>query len=163
MHGSCGDVHVLRYAGDIRYPLASSVQHFVRDELDGVAIAELVFDLTATRIIDSTNLGLIARIGQEVQARGGEVLIVAPAGPVREVLSSMGFEQVFPLCERLPVLPAGEQISEHQDGPEDRARLMLAAHRTLMNLDPANEARFREVAALLERELEVTPSRPPSL
>ena len=68
LHASHDDVHVLRFIGDIRYTLSPSIEHFLEGVFDGPKPAGFVIDLTETDSIDSTNLGLLARIALRMRA-----------------------------------------------------------------------------------------------
>ena len=68
LHASHEDVHVLRFIGDIRYPLSPSIDRFLDGIFAGPEPAGFVIDLTETDSIDSTNLGLLARIARRMQS-----------------------------------------------------------------------------------------------
>jgi hypothetical protein len=67
-------VHVLRYVGDIRHPLAPSVSRFVDTLLERFGDEDVVVDLSEVDAIDSTNLGEIARIAVRSEDGAGLAL-----------------------------------------------------------------------------------------
>ncbi|MGB5179284.1 MAG: STAS domain-containing protein, partial [Gammaproteobacteria bacterium] len=67
LHASHDDVHVLRFIGDIRYPLSPSIDRYLEQIFAGPKPAGFVIDLTETDSIDSTNLGLLARLATRMQ------------------------------------------------------------------------------------------------
>ncbi len=149
-----GAVHVLRFVGDIRYTLSPSVERFV-DGLFGTARPEgFVVDLTETRSIDSTNLGLLARITNRMRAQGGPpVTLVSARDDINELLTCIGFDEVFEIVrDGTPVAEQTEAVPVAEPERNDMARTMLAAHRTLMSLNEHNREQFRDVVALLERQ-----------
>lgn len=153
LHASQGGIHVFQFIGEIRYPLAPTVEHF----FDSLFAAELptgfVMDLTAATMIDSTNLGLLARLARRVEPK--RVTLVSNRDDINLVLESMGFDQVF------QVVPNSEPLTaEREELPvaeADRRTLcgtMLKAHRTLMALNERNRVEFEEVVSVLEQHSE---------
>lgn len=149
-----GPVHVLRYVGDIKYPLAPSIDRFVNMLFDREPVDELVVDLSAADSIDSTNLGELARIAQRLQAEGRHrPVIVSTQEPISQLLRSMALDEVFDLA-RETALPDGDEIPP--TGPVSRrelGRVMLGAHKSLAELHETNGQRFRDVIALMESEV----------
>jgi anti-anti-sigma factor len=154
LYGRSGDVHVLRFVGDIRYTLSPSVERFV-DGLFGATHPEtFVVDLTETHSIDSTNLGLLARLTNRMQAGGGPpVTIVSGREDINELLLCIGFDEVFDIVwDNRPVATDTASVSVEESGREEMNRTMLAAHRALMALNEHNRDEFRDVVTLLEEE-----------
>lgn len=147
-------LHVLRFVGDIRYPLAPSVDQFVSSLLKNSPQAAFLIDLTETSSIDSTNLGLLARIANRVQEnKGPRIAIVSTRDDVNQLLVSMGFNEVFDIVEA-GAGPAGEDLRALSPAPADReaiARTMLEAHRSLMELNERNRELFQDVVEALEK------------
>ena len=71
LHASHDDIHVLRFIGDIRYTLSPSIDRFLKEIFSGSPPAGFVIDLTETDSIDSTNLGLLARIAKAMKSLDG--------------------------------------------------------------------------------------------
>ena len=63
--------HVLHYMGKVDYTLAPAIDRFVDGLFGDGSVRPFVFDLSEARMLDSTNLGLIARAADRVQAAGG--------------------------------------------------------------------------------------------
>jgi anti-anti-sigma factor len=154
-------VHVLRYVGDVRHPLAASVSGFVDALVPRLEGDDLVVDLSDAEAIDSTNLGEIARIADRLSDRGGKrVAIISPRPEISEVLFSMAFDEVFDICTEPTAMPEGEPIPDVAASKELSLQVILSAHRKLMQMSASNRNQFSEVVELMERELRK--SRPPS-
>jgi anti-anti-sigma factor len=154
LHASRAGVHVLRFVGDIRYPVAPSVNRFV-DELFGeCAPAGFVVDLTETAVIDSTSLGVLARIANRMRECGGpRVIIVSNRPDINEVLASLGFCDVFDIVGESPAAPADEAAIPARDMDQaELARTVIETHRALMALSASNRELFRDLVTALERE-----------
>jgi anti-anti-sigma regulatory factor len=147
-------VHVLRYVGDIRHPLAASVSGFVDGLLERIASDELVFDLSETEAIDSTNLGEIARIADRLEAKSGKrPAIISTRPAISQVLFSMAFDEVFDICTECKSHRGGEAIPDVGASRQITLRLILSAHQRLMEMSESNRKQFAEVVELMEREL----------
>jgi anti-anti-sigma regulatory factor len=147
---------VLRYVGDVRHSLAPSVTGFVDALLDREPDAELLFDFSQAEMIDSTNLGAIARIADRVAtASGKRATIFSPRPEMTQVLFSMAFDEVFDICTQAPpAAGSGEPIPQLEASRDVASRSILLAHQRLMQMSPSNREQFREVVELMEHELE---------
>jgi anti-anti-sigma regulatory factor len=152
---ACHDhVHVLRYVGDVRFPLAPSVSGFVNSLLDREPSDELIFDFSEAEAIDSTNLGTIARIADRLTSGAGKrAAIISPRPEISRVLLSMAFDEVFDICTDPSAISGGEQIPDVCASQDASARAILLAHQRLMQMSESNHQQFREVVELLERDL----------
>jgi anti-anti-sigma factor len=152
LYGSHEGVQVLRFVGRIDCGVAPAVHQFVDGLFLGAPLTGFVIDLTETDNIDSTNLGLLARIANRMQERGGpRVTIVSHRQDINEILLTMGFDEVFDLVEAAP--GAGKDTRPLTTLAPDRyslGRTMLEAHRTLMALNDRNRDQFADVVSLLE-------------
>ncbi len=147
-------VHVLRYVGDVRYPLAPSVSGFVDALLERAPGDDWVLDLSDAEAIDSTNLGEMARIAERLLARGGRrIAIVSPRAEINQVLFSMAFDEVFDICTEASSTGGGEPIPDVGASEAVSLQIILAAHRRLMQLSENNRKQFSEVVELMERDL----------
>src|SRR5688572_23714488 len=82
--------HVLRYFGRVDYTVAPAVDRFVQSLFEDGGVRPFLFDLREARLVDSTNLGLLARIADRVRrAEGGKSVIVSSEEDINDVLSSM--------------------------------------------------------------------------
>jgi anti-anti-sigma regulatory factor len=146
--------HVLRYVGDVRHSLAPSVTEFVDGLLDREPDADLLFDFSQAEMIDSTNLGAIARIADRVTTGSGKrVTIFSPRAEMTQVLFSMAFDEVFDICTEGSPGEGGAPIPRIDASREASSQTVLLAHRRLMQMSEKNREQFREVVELVEREL----------
>lgn len=154
LHANHEGVHVLRFLGDIRYPLSPSVDRFLQRLFAAGLPAGFVVDLTETKSIDSTNLGLVARIAERMRKGGGSrVTIVCDQPDINYVLTGMGFDAVFRIVESSKPLPGEVQVlTESEADCNAVADVVLQAHRMLMAMNEHNREMFRDVVAAIEQE-----------
>lgn len=143
---------VLRLRGDVRAPWCTSVDALLERMFADPAIQGVVVDLRDATNIDSTMLGVLAKIAVRSRERYGRApVVVAPTPDVRRVLESMCLDRVLRITDDAPA--AGCECAELQadDSPESEVcRQVADAHRVLMDIDERNRARFSEVVATLE-------------
>jgi anti-anti-sigma factor len=147
-------VHVLRYIGDVRHYIAPSITEFVDALLDRDPDGDLLFDFSQADMIDSTNLGAIARIADRlITERGKRATIFSPRAEMTQVLLSMAFDEVFEICSEGTVNGEGTPIPEIDASRATSARSILLAHQRLMQMSESNREQFRDVVALMELEV----------
>lgn len=155
MHGSHNGVEVLCYRGDVRHTLCMALDRYLEQLLDRPDLRGFVVDLTQVEGIDSTNLGILARLARAMRkAALPQVTLISNQPDINELLEAVGFDEVFDIVEVLDT--ALDELAEIpvQEGEDPASgRLLLEAHRALMSLNEANRARFRDVVQAFEREL----------
>jgi anti-anti-sigma factor len=155
-HASAGGRHVLRYVGRADYMMAPAIERFGEGLFEGNGLTGLVFDLREATMLDSTNLGLLARLAGRVEQAGGRATIVSTNDDVTDVLRSMGLATMFQISSDDPVLHEmgpGEEIRPEPAGQRELMLTMLEAHRVLASIDQNDSAGFRAVVEGLESEL----------
>ena len=88
---------LLRLSGDLDAAVADDLRAVLRHA--ATHRRHMVVDLGGVHLIDSTVLGLLVRLHQQVRPAGGRVCLAAPSHFVRVVLHTMHLEAVFPLFE----------------------------------------------------------------
>jgi anti-sigma B factor antagonist len=118
----------------------------------------LVIELSECPLMDSTFLGVLAEFGVKMNPAAGECAEQAielrnPNERVIELLENLGVLHLFKTCQA--EMPAGDivEASPCQASREALTKASLEAHQTLMELNPENVARFKEVARFLAEDL----------
>jgi hypothetical protein len=113
-----------------------------------------VVDLDETQAIDSTMLGVVARIANRMRKDGGpRVTIICGRDDIAELLESVGFDEVFHIVRgRSGAAPSGRMLPLQEPDDASLARTVIEAHRTLMSLNEHNRGLFRDLVAALEAD-----------
>lgn len=143
---------VLKFVGDVRLTLCAALDAYIEKIFNVLSFNAIIIDLTETAGIDSTSLGLLAKLSILSQQKVGFLpTLVSNQEDMNRLLQSMGFDQVFnivsevtPTDAELEDLP-GQQLSEAQ--VKDK---VLEAHRILMDLNEHNREAFRDLVSALE-------------
>ena len=144
---------VLKFTGEVRLTLCSALDATIEHIFSSLNFSSIVIDLTETQSIDSTTLGLLAKLSILSRQRIGLLPMLTTNNPdILRLLDSMGFDQVFNIVET--VLPCPDCLTDlpPQDQSEAEARSrVLEAHRVLMGLNESNRNAFRDLVSALER------------
>ena len=147
-------VKVLKFVGDVRVTLCPTISDFVSKLGKCKNLHSIVIDLTETENIDSTSLGLMAKISLKSQeALHCLPTIVSTREDITRILLSMGFDNVFVIVNETSgeVGPLGEMPTQLVSENDLRAQV-LEAHRVLMSISEQNESTFRDLVQALENE-----------
>lgn len=147
-------IYVLKFIGEIRLNLCSTLDNIIDSMVGDPEFRTAVIDLTETDVIDSTTLGLLAKIAIAAEERSHFLPTLISTNPdVTRIVKSMGFDKIFIIVsepasrveqlEEIPVLKA----SEH----EVREKVLLA-HKVLMSMNNRNREEFRNLVRALECE-----------
>lgn len=152
--GSRDGVYVLLFEGDVRLTLCTAVDGYLEGMFDDKDFKSVVVDLSRTESIDSTSLGVLAKLSIQAEKQFSYVpTLVSTNSDITRILFSMGFEDVFHIVE-VPLQQA-EQLGELpllQTTRDDLRQRVIEAHRTLMSMNQSNRETFQDLVATLEAE-----------
>ena len=145
--------YVIRLVGDVRLTLCTTIDDYFQRMFDDPVFASVWVDLCDAEGIDSTTLGLLAKLALTVKAKFGFQPAVYSCDPgINRLLKSMGFQRLFELHEEacsnpddideIPTVNGSEQVVKEK---------VIEAHRVLMDISDENRARFKDLMTALER------------
>lgn len=147
-------IYVLKFIGEIRLNLCSTLDQIIDDMVSNPEFKTVVVDLTETEVIDSTTLGLLAKIALASEERSQFLPTLISTNPdITRIVQSMGFDRIF-----LIVREPASQIEELEEIPLLRASekevrdKVLDAHRVLMSMNKRNRDEFQNLVHALETE-----------
>ncbi|HRL95289.1 MAG: STAS domain-containing protein [Pseudomonas sp.] len=145
---------ILKFVGEVRLTLCSALDATIEKIFTSLNFSAIVIDLTETRSIDSTTLGLLAKLSILSRQKIGLLpTVVTTHDDITRLLQSMGFDQVFNIVES--PLPCSECLADlpSQDQSEDVVKAkVLEAHQILMSLNESNREAFHDLVSALERQ-----------
>jgi anti-sigma B factor antagonist len=145
-----------------RADFASSIDfRTLVEELRQKGYSFFVLDLSECDLMDSTFLGVLAGLGLKMNRAGkdgeGSPIELLNANPrIAELLETLGVLHLFKLVEGPLSLPEPTEAREHcslTPKREEVKQACLEAHRTLMEIDPGNVAKFKDLAQFLAEDL----------
>ncbi len=129
------------------------------DELWARGTHRFVFDLTECLTMDSTFLGMLSGIGLKFAAAKAAsechtIELVNPNPRIAEVLENLGVAHLFSISsESAPVAQDFHPIKHEEAARLDVTRACLEAHKTLIEINPQNERKFKDVNQFLTDDL----------
>ena len=151
-------VIVFKLVGDVRYAVSSSYAMLVSFDgfLDSLTkdseFEHVLIDLTELTSIDSTNIGLLAKIAVHMREKNSsKPTIISTNESITRLLYTMGLQSIFLIVDKTDIAESEWEEIPSVD-PRDRslARIMLEAHRMLSELSKDNKETFKDVLLLLE-------------
>ncbi|MGH1461995.1 MAG: STAS domain-containing protein [Neptuniibacter sp.] len=144
--------YVLKFIGDVRLTLCSSLDSHLDSTLDNPEISEILIDLTQVEGIDSTSLGLIAKLSVKAKDKGlPKPALVSTNQDITRILITMGFDHVFVLLDQLPSSAKElKQLPFVQESVEEMQERIISAHKVLMGLNESNREAFKDLVSTLE-------------
>lgn len=147
-------VFVIKMQGDVRLTLSLTFDKFIDDMFLSNGFCSAIFDLSEAEAIDSTTLGLMAKISLQGRARQFMDPIVVSASPsVTRLLESMGFGEILQIVESADIGHGDFQILHADESDLDEAEIkdkVLEAHKALVDLSASNQETFQELIQSLE-------------
>lgn len=147
----------LKLSGHLTYsecgPLAEFIQHLAKEvDYSGVFV-----DLRSAELIDSTTIGLIAKLALVVShGLSSKMTILSTVPAVSQSLVTTGLEHLAVVLNTLTdgptdgPYPEPESVESLPPSEQDIARVMLDAHKILMELNDRNKVAFSRVVDMLE-------------
>ena len=148
--GTC----VLRFQGPIRYTMAPSLDAFLDELLATRAPRMICADLSEIESIDSTGIGLLAKIAIAQQRAGrGKPLLFSSKPDINEVLSSVCLDDVFQMVDQTPDADPVATLTPAEPSEQELRRTIFEAHHLLSELSESNRAMFKDVVEGLAKEM----------
>lgn len=161
------DAWVLRFEGPIRYTGAHALDSFLDQLFARHRPASICVDLSAATSIDSTGIGMLAKIANGLREAGSAKAVLVSTNPeITEVLVNLCLDEVCLIVsagEASAATEAADAIPPTTPSEQDVAATILEAHRLLSGLSAHNCETFRSVVDALSSELEASAAENPLL
>lgn len=165
--------YILKLSGDVRLVFCTAIDALLDTILLDEKLTGVLIDLNAVSNIDSTSLGMLAKIAVKIKQKlNARPIIVSDNPDINRILEAMGFKQVFYLLDKIPIFVENKntvgEVHEKidkialQDMLKDIPQVgstqqeicakVLEAHRVLMDLNSTNKETFQAVVDELEKE-----------
>ena len=126
--------------------------------------SRFILDLTECLLMDSTFLGVLAGLGLKFNhvrnTQTGPIIELLNANPrISELLENLGISHLFGTTTEPRPSPNQLAAIDPKPAEVDRkeiSKTCLEAHQTLMDINPANIPKFKDVAQFLSEDLKKT-------
>jgi anti-anti-sigma regulatory factor len=145
--------HVFKIVGEIRATSCISLDHLLDTIEQQHDVKGALVDLTKATFIDSTVLGILAKLGLKLQQLHNIQAVMLTTNPdITTLANSMGLGQVFVMLNCLADPCSTKVLPEEHPNHADMLHTVLEAHRTLMCLNKNNHNMFQPLVKQLEQE-----------
>ena len=160
-------VVVFKVTGRASFTISADFKRLIHEMIQR-GYRRFLIDLSECLIMDSTFLGMLAGVGHRLsgkteEATFGTIELFRANARVVDLLDNLGVSSMFTFIspnDALPPCADGAQPVAIQASREETSRTCLEAHLTLMNINPANVPRFKDVTKFIAEDLEKIQSQP---
>ncbi|WPC34346.1 anti-anti-sigma factor GigB [Acinetobacter sp. YWS30-1] len=153
-YASLNGTHIFKLIGEVRAQSCISLDKLLNklEQQDNVVGA--IVDLTETSFIDSTVLGVLAKLGLKLkQFHKIQAVMLSTNSDITTLANSMGLGQVFVIldyCGDSNVCT--RKLMEEHVTHQAMLKTVLDAHKTLMRLNQSNQNMFEPLVKQLQKE-----------
>lgn len=155
-------VYIIKMEGDVRLTLCVSFDQFIDTMFSRDDFTAIVFDLTDAEAVDSTTLGLMAKIAILAQDRRQlRPMVLSSSAGINRTLDCMGFAEILDIYSdgHLPenfdpevAAQAAESLTSMTEDETKAKQKVLEAHRILMDMNDKNREIFQDLVKTLEND-----------
>ena len=150
LHGT----HFFKLVGEVRAQSCISLDKLLNKIEQQEHVDGAIVDLTQTTFIDSTVLGVLAKLGLKLkQVHHIQAVMLSTNTDITTLANSMGLSQVFVMLNY-----NGDQnvctkaLAEENITHSNMLTTVLDAHKTLMQLNASNQNMFEPLVKQLQKE-----------
>lgn len=153
-YASLNGTHIFKIIGEVRAQSCISLDNLLNKFEQNTPVVGAIVDLTETTFIDSTILGLLAKVGLKLKQQYHiQTVMLSTNADITTLANSMGLNQVFVIlnyCGESNVCT--QALVEENTTHAAMLKTVLEAHRTLMQLNEANKNMFEPLVKQLQKE-----------
>jgi anti-anti-sigma factor len=149
------DNYLFKLIGDVRLTLSGSLNRYMETLFGSKNVNTVVLDMLDTEGVDSTTLGLIAKLGLHCREYYHmNVKLFCQNQSIIRTLECMGIDEIIDIFQQSPDefeidLRSLEEVPTEVD---DVRRQVLESHKLLLRLNPENSDEFTDLIAALETD-----------
>ena len=145
-------IPVIKLVGDVRVLMSSTIDKYFSSLYSRAILEAMIVDLTETTGIDSTALGLLAKMAIQLRNRFNVKPSIVSTNPdITKILKGMNFDIIFNIVEE--PLSSGANFGElnHISESDDVIKQkVIIAHQALMTLSHDNKLEFQDLVSALK-------------
>jgi len=145
---------MLKFVGDVRVLMSSTLDGYCNGLYRRGILDAMLVDLTEARGIDSTALGLLAKMAIQLRNRFNVMPTIVSTNPdITQILHRMSFDLIFSIIDK-PLNGAGtySELKQSQESENSLRDKVLDAHVTLMALSEQNKLEFQDLVQALKSQ-----------
>lgn len=141
-------IEYIKFVGIIRYTQCTGLEAHIEKLFKSPSFTEVVIDLDDAEMLDSTALGLLARISIEYKKiSDNKPILFLESGELAQILKRVCFDQVF------NIIAKGEtkeelsfvEVTSISKSEEEVLDYVIEAHKNLANISEKNQHYFTDI------------------
>ncbi len=148
-------IYFIKMIGSLKYTISEPFnlfleQIFADDDFDNILI-----DLTEAEFLDSTNLGLLAKVASFLRKKNKrKITLISDNHEINLLLKNIGFDKVFIIIKRKSYDDTDlEELNSETNDIRSNTKMILEAHEHLMELNDKNKETFKSVVEIFRRQM----------
>lgn len=149
--------YMIKMSGDVRLTLCMAFDECIETLFSRSDFETVMFDLSQADNLDSTTLGLIAKVGVKCASEKISRPVVYCVNPaVIRLLGTMGIDEVCDITDRIPAdiqtAPQYQDLENCQSAENEELvkNKILESHHVLMELNDKNRQTFKDLVNTLK-------------
>lgn len=145
---------LLKFVGEVRVVMSSTLDNYCNSLYRRGILDAMVVDMSETRSIDSTALGMLAKMAIQLRNRFNVMpTIVSPNPDITRILRSMSFDIICNIVASVPKQQTQYSELKMQMESESTVRdKVIDAHLTLMAMSEENRLEFQDLVSALKQQ-----------
>ena len=144
--------YLIKFSGDVRVNLCGSLNHHMAAIFGSTDVQHVVIDMLEAECVDSTTLGLIAKLALHSRKEYNINMQLFCQNPsILRTLDCMSFDEIIDICQEVTDIDADLHVIETVNSDIDEVRRqVLEAHKLLTQLSPDSSKEFTDLIRALE-------------
>lgn len=146
------NVPILKFVGDVRVLMSGTIDSYFSSLYNRAILDSMIVDMTETQGIDSTALGLIAKMAIQLRNRFNvSPTIISTQPDITRILKSMSFDLICDIVEEAQSRKTVySELNENAESEDSVRQKVIEAHQTLMTLSEENRIEFQDLVSALK-------------
>lgn len=149
-----GSVYNIKVKGRANFEYAVPLRHFANCMSSGIELIRI--EASECTFMDSTFMGVLAMIGMKAKTFRATIEIHCMEPPVRALLKGLGVDRLFTFCDAAGgiTVESWNNVLPQKKSALTTAETVSEAHKTLVQADESNAAKFDAVIKFADADIE---------
>jgi len=148
------NVPILKFIGDVRVLMSGALENYFSSLYTSAILDRMIIDMTETEGIDSTALGLLAKMAIQLRNRFNVSPTIVSTNPdITRILKGMSFDLIFNIVDEPYNREASfDELCRVDENEDEIRKKVIEAHQTLMALSEDNRIEFQDLVFALKAD-----------
>jgi len=148
------NVPILKFIGDVRVLMSGALENYFSSLYTSAILDRMIIDMTETEGIDSTALGLLAKMAIQLRNRFNVSPTIVSTNPdITRILKGMSFDLIFNIVDEPYNREASfDELCRVDENEDEIRKKVIEAHQTLMALSEDNRIEFQDLVSALKAD-----------